>query len=265
VNVLLGVEVAGKPHEELPVAQLIFHFRPAVLAGAVRQRPAQVSLLDALDFPDGAPEDPLHCLAHAQIVAPAKAGDEIQVLLLRLFGRGQHAAHAGGVDGHGLFAKDVFAGSDGGLEVHGAKMRRRGQNYHVHIAVDQLLGGVETHETMVGVNRHFVRKVLRNGDKTVVHAVGKGVGHCHQLAIFVGAQRIHRGAASPAAAADQADLQEVVAGRMGAAGNRQPAGQDPGRRQGGSGLQKIASAGTERPIDSRSLSHRQDPCLGRRM
>ena len=63
-----------------------------------------------------------------------------------LFGRGQHAAHAGRVDGHRLFHEDVFAGLDGRLEMDRAKTGRRGQDHQVGTGVDRLLIGVEADE-----------------------------------------------------------------------------------------------------------------------
>jgi len=71
MDVLFGVEIAGKPDEVLPVAQLILHLGPFRLPRIISERRGQVSLLDALDFADGPIENALHRLLHAVIVAPA--------------------------------------------------------------------------------------------------------------------------------------------------------------------------------------------------
>ena len=82
-------------------------------------------------------------LAVLRFVAQVMADGHGQLLLLRLFVGGHDAAHAGGVGGHGLLQEHVLAGLHRGLEVHGAKTRRRAEQHHVDPAVDRLLVGVQ--------------------------------------------------------------------------------------------------------------------------
>ena len=51
----------------------------------------------------------------------------------------------------------------------------------------------------------------------------EGVGHRHQFDVGLGAQRVDGGAGAASAAADQGDLDRIVAGGMRGAGQRQRA------------------------------------------
>ena len=64
------------------------------LALAEHVGPAEVGLLDGDDLADRAVVDPLDRFADAQVVAPAEARNEAQVLLLGLFGGGHRHLHA---------------------------------------------------------------------------------------------------------------------------------------------------------------------------
>ena len=96
--------------------------------------------------------DALHDLALGVLVAVAEAGDDGLVLLLGLAAGVDDRLHAGGVDGHGLLAEDVLAGLDGRLDVQRPEVRRRGQEHHVDVAVEDLLVGVEADEAVVGLH-----------------------------------------------------------------------------------------------------------------
>ncbi len=85
-----------------------------------------------------------------RVVAVAQARDERQVLLLGFFGGFQHAADAGGVDGHRLFAEHVLAGGDGRLQMRRAEVRRRGQDHDVDVGGQQLFIGVKADERVIG-------------------------------------------------------------------------------------------------------------------
>ncbi len=248
VDVLLGIEIAGEPDEVLPVAQLMLHFGPLRLPRPIGKRGGQVGLLDALDFADGAVVDALHHLTDSAVIPPAEAGNEVQVLLFRLLDRGHDAADAGGVDGDRFFTEDLQARIHRGLQMRRAEVGRLGQDHHVdQAATDQLLGGVEAGEAVIGRDGDFGGSIFSKRSlnilQTVWYAVAKGVGHCHELAVLVGPERVDGGAAAAIAAANQPDLQQVAAGGMGAAGDRQAAGQSPGGRQGGCGLEEVTAGG----------------------
>ena len=167
------------------------------------------------DVADRAVVDALHRLALAVVVAPAEAGDDRQVLLLRLAARLQDRADAGGVDGDRLLAEDVLAGLDGRLEVQRPEVRRRGQEHHVDAAGDHLLVGVEADEAAVGRDVDLGRRssasfwsVL----EAVLEPVLEGVAHRDELDVRVGVQGLRGRAGAAAAAADEADAQGVAAG-----------------------------------------------------
>ena len=150
VDVLLDDVIAAEPVEVVPVAHLVFHFGLAGLADADPEAGAvpvdageeDVADLAVLDAGDG--------FLIARIVMPLQADGDHQVLLLRLFVGGEHAADAGPVDGDRLLHEDVLAGFDGGFEVQRAEAGRRGQDHQVDAAVDRLLVGVEADELALG-------------------------------------------------------------------------------------------------------------------
>ena len=79
-------------------------------------------------------------------VSPAEAGHQRQIFLLRQLRGFEHVADAGRVHGDRLFAEHVFVGVDAGAKMHGPETGRRGEQHHVHAAVDQLLIGVQAEE-----------------------------------------------------------------------------------------------------------------------
>ncbi len=147
---LLDVEVAGEPGVVVPVAVLPVHVVFARHAGLGPDGPAIIVGLEGVDLAGRPVVDAVDEVAEAVVAAQAEPGDEREVFLLGLGGGGQHAADAGGVDGHRLLGEDVQPGLDGRFDVHGAVMRRRGQEHHVHAAGHELLIGVEADESPLG-------------------------------------------------------------------------------------------------------------------
>ena len=68
-----------------------------------------------------------------------RAGHHSELLLFRLLGRGQEAAHAHWIGGDGLLGKHVFARIDGGFEMLRPVAGRRGQHHDVDVGIDQFL------------------------------------------------------------------------------------------------------------------------------
>ena len=77
--------------------------------------------------------------------------------------------------------------------------------------------GVEPEEAVIGRDGDFVRKLLLNDFQADLQPVAEGIGQCHNFAVLVGPQRVHGGAGSAPATADQADFQQVAAGGVGGA------------------------------------------------
>ncbi len=148
-------------------------------------------------------------------MAALGAGDDAQVLLLRLLVSGQHLADARPVDAHRLLGEEVLAGLDGRLDVLGPEAGRGGQHHQV-TAVDDLLIGVEADEAAIVGDIDLILVVahaLTAVPQVVLEHVAQGI----QLDVVAGAGRradVVGGAAAPAAAADQADLDHIAARRV---------------------------------------------------
>src|SRR5262249_48864228 len=127
VDVLLDVEVAGQPGEVVPVAHLPFHVGPVLLAREHPDTAAQIVGLKATDVADGAVVDAANHLAVVRRIAQAQAGDDGQIAFAGFGAGGEHAPHAGGIDGDRLFGKDVAVRLDGGAQMRRPEMRRRAQ------------------------------------------------------------------------------------------------------------------------------------------
>ena len=165
--------------------------------------------------------NPLHGFADARIGSPAKARGQAEVLLLSLFGGGHRDLDAGRVDAVRFLAEDVFAGIDGRFEHHGMEVRGGGDQHHIDSALDQLLVGVETDETMIVVDRHLIGLHFLQPLAAVLKAIGEDVGHRRQPNVLAGVHGVVGRPAAPSATADQADLDGVASGRVSAAGQRQ--------------------------------------------
>lgn len=137
-----------------------------------------------------------------------------RVFLLRLFHAFHHRAQAGAIDGHGLFAEDMLAGVDGGLDVHRTEAGRGGENHHVHAAVDDLLVGVEADKFPLFGDINFVGLVFENGFEGIeagIDFVAEDFAHGPEDDVAVAAEGLVGRAGAAAAAADETDL-EFVAG-----------------------------------------------------
>ena len=193
VDVLLDVVIAREPGEVEPVANLVLHLAPLGLAAAVPERAGEVVLLDGDDVADRAVLNPLDRFADAQVVAPAEAGDDGQVLLLGLFARLQHAAHARRIDGDRLLAEDVLAGVDRGLQVQRAEVGRRAEQHDVDVAFHDLLVAVEAGERRVVGDAELLAELPRAGPACdLVDPVGKQVAHHRQAVVRIGLHGVDR-------------------------------------------------------------------------
>ena len=174
--------------------------------------------------------------AHAEVVAPAEAGDDAQLLRLGLFAGLEDGTHAGSIHGDRLLGEDVLAGRDGGLDVRGAEARRRRQQHQVHVLQGtHLLIGIQADEAALIRNVHLLWRLpflelLREVGLGVIEVVLEGIGHGDELDFLAGEEALLGGAsassAAGAAAADQADANGVagaggvhVAGQEGAGGH----------------------------------------------
>ena len=120
----------------------------------------------------------------------------------------------------GFSQKTCLPAPSAALEKHRVKVRRGGDQHHVHVAVDQLLVGVETDEAMGVVDGHLFGLLLLQQRETALDPFGEDVGHGHQPHVFAGVHGVGGRPAASASATDQAHLDRVAAGGMGAPGQR---------------------------------------------
>ena len=190
----------------------------------VADRPV-VDLLDRLDV--------------ALLVPPLRAGDDREVLLLRLLDQREALADAGRVHGHRLLAEDVLPGLDRGLEVDRAEARRRGEDDEVDAGVEHLLVGVEPVEGRLRGDLDLVGELAGSCSSALFDLNARTAPSAWLLntsptatistfgfapLICASASRMSRTAPrAAAAAADQADLDRLVAGGERAGRGRRPA------------------------------------------
>ncbi len=240
VDERLGNVVAREPIEVVPVAVLVLDLGLALLAIDEPVGRPHIRFLDGHDLANGPVQKPLHGLLHAGVIPPAKPGDDAEVFLFGLFAGGDDSVDSRRVDGVRLLNEDVFAGVDGCLEIDRMEAAGAGDQHHVHPALDDLLIAVEADEAVVVVDGHLIRLGLLEPVAASPDLVFKDVGHGDELRPGVGVHGVGGRAGAPAAAADQAELQRLIAGRMGRSAHGQAAGHGGGNR-GRRGLQKIAT------------------------
>ena len=150
---------------------------------------------------------------------------------------------AEGVDGHGFFTENVFAGIDSGLEVNGAEAGRGGEKDDVDTGGDEFLVGVETDEAFVGVDGDAVGEFLREGVDGAVDLRGENIGDGDEFGVVVRAEGLGGSAGATATAADETDFEGFlgVGFLLGAKGPG--GGEDGGNGEGGgSGVDEMAAA-----------------------
>ena len=137
----------------------------------------------------------------------------------------------------------MLAGGDGGFQMGRPEVRRRGENHDVDAAVDQFLIGIEAAEMMIfgdgDLVAGFLLQLLGELVQAVFDFVFERIGHRHQLDVLIGVQGIVRRPGAAAAAADEAQLQRIVARRVNRSGKCQAAGQCAGGDRGG--FQKLTA------------------------
>ena len=106
----------------------------------------------------------------------------------------------------------MLAGGNGGFEVHGPEMRRRGQQDDVALS-DDLLIGIEADVTVLTGHLDFRRHVrlLLERLQTAIQPVGKRIPHGHETRVGIGQQRLLRRPGAAPAASYQADAQHSAA------------------------------------------------------
>ena len=249
VDVLLDDVIAAGPDEVVPVAHLVLHFGQVrtLLAKRVagedpeqRDRPAVPIDPHRQDVADGAVVDPLDRFDILRLMMALQADADLEVLLLRLGGGGDHAVDADRVGRHRLLHEHMLAGPDGGLEMDRPEARRRGEQHDVDPSVERLLIGVEADEPAVFRHIDLVGMALRQLPVALGEPIGKRVGHRDELDRPGCGQRLLAGPGAAPAAADQGDLDQVVPGGMSRSGQAQRTGECAAGGQNGRRFQKFA-------------------------
>src|SRR5207253_2975755 len=148
-------------------------------------------------------------------------GHHAQVALVSLVIRGEHLPDTSRIRGDRLLREEVLARGDGGGDVQRPEARRRGQHDVVR-GGNHLLIGVKADKAALFGNIHAIAKRL---DLLVLHElvclaaavlqpVLEDVAQRNNLNIRSGVQHIIDGPGTAAAAADQADLDHIAAGRV---------------------------------------------------
>ncbi len=120
-------------------------------------------------------------------------------------------------------------------------MRRRRQDHDVNVGAKQFLERVETDEAAIGRDGQPVGRGLLQLLQAFLEPVGKGVGHGRELDVRVGRESVGHRAGAASAAADQADLQRVAAGRVGRARDQQIGRHRAGDDRRATVLEKVAA------------------------
>src|SRR5437868_2475230 len=110
---------------------------------------------------------------------------------------------------HGLLAKNMPAGVNGGFEMDRPKTRRRRQQNDVYPAVDQLLIGIQANKALFRNDFDLIRMACFKALQTLLELLLENISHGDQQHVLVGIQRLARGARPAPAAADESDLQSV--------------------------------------------------------
>jgi len=154
VDVLLGDVVAAQPVEVVPVAHLVLEFGLAVLARVDPDAAVIPVGTHEVDITEGSVMEALHGLQIAGLMMALQADTHLEVLLLGLFGGGEHATDARPIDGHRLFHEHVLALTHGLFEMLRAESRGRRQDDDIG-QCDGLLVAIQTHELAVGRDVHL--------------------------------------------------------------------------------------------------------------
>src|SRR5437879_11966594 len=106
MNVLLDIEIAGKPGEIIPVAHLPFHVAPFRLPRFYPDRTAIIVGLQSADLSDRTVVNTLNRFLKSLRIAQAQAGNYRKAFLSGLFTAAQNRVNPRSIDRHRLFRKD---------------------------------------------------------------------------------------------------------------------------------------------------------------
>ena len=168
--------------------------------------------------PDLAVLDALEEFAPGHAMAAHQADADLQTLLARQLAEREHLAGARPVDGGGLLHEGVEPALDRVAELDPAERGGGGQQDDPARPddVDRLLEAVEADELVVVGDVELVGVLVLDRLVAAVEPLLEDVGHRHQLqGAALRRQGVGSRARPSAAAADQADLDDVAARRMG--------------------------------------------------
>ena len=123
----------------------------------------------------------------------------------------------------GFSQKTCLPASTAALSIVRDGMRGRRDQHHVHAAGEQLLVGVEADEAMVVLHLDLVGLGLLELVAAGLEALVEDVGHGDEADVLAGVHGVDGGLGAAPAAADQADADDVAAGGVGAAFERERA------------------------------------------
>ena len=204
--------------------------------------------------------DPLVDVPLAGRIPPAEARHEREVFFGGDLHRLAKTAETGGVDRHRLFAEDLPASLDRGLEMQRAESGR-GREQDDVTGIDHLLVAVEAGELALGwAVEPSLKRCVALGlflDRAAEQAgagldvVGKRIGHRPEHDARVSGDRLRGGARAASTAANETDLEPVAACGVGHASDG--VGEHAGRCGDRSGGRDKSAAGNVPWISGRSV------------
>src|SRR3954463_9776685 len=142
-----------------------------------------------------------------------KTDADLQVLLFRFLGGGEHLLDSCAVNRDRFFREDIFSLTNRFFEMNGTESGRSSEDGDVSQR-DRVFISVETNKFAILGNVNFVFVLYRFFDftQTAFQTVFECVSHRDQFDFAVCGKRLAGGSRTTTAAADQRDLDGVVTG-----------------------------------------------------
>ena len=215
MDVLLTNMIAAQPVVVVPVQDLVFHFRLALLTcfSWVPDTTAVPIRTHRHDVPDGTVFDPLNGFQIARLMVSLQTDTDFQLLFSGQFVGFDDLTHPGGIDGNRLFHEDVLPCLDRIFKVNRAKTGRRGEDDQIDTTIDHFLISIQSIKNVLGFHLYPVTFCAKSPFDRIDDAASifrKGVANSGQLNIAVGGKCLSCRARSTASASNQTDFDGIV-------------------------------------------------------